>query len=875
MGKVKFTPPRGKGYSNIPDARLMVAQLKESFEKKEAEDKEQLRERKQQDRQAAADIEAVKAKEERNLKDINMDDSIFSTQERAINNNLKTEIANDKANRAAIANENDTLAAIIEYAPTAIKNIKSNQEKDWKATMEGAYNYHMQHGLTEEQLIRLELIEDGNWTQGQGFEEEANRMQQEGYQPKEVEWVRFKNKASDYGRLKAYWHLAARDYVPTLKQELIERGITDPAAMRAFAKDFDIQYLKAHNLYDPSTQKALSTDFMGKGLEIIADQKAALFNRAENIQAYDIAKKRAEDHGLITQDTINAKIFNAELAGQAVNGHFEENKKQWNPNTGDPFTNQEAIDATVKTYEDVIKYPDDARVEAAFRAAQGKDNWYTQRIPALMKKRAANRKLIEENKAAAEQVRFDTDSAKTDRFFNPTAEDVNNGTGFNGSRRAAKNVIDHLIKRYPSRIQEIQDKYGKYLDWTPAGRLDGDFATGYYNDRYDNFRFTYEDFNAEDLPTEFKSVEFRQEVARRDKILSQADYDGRWKEGIESALTNSLVEEDQKRGGKIDESYAGASYHAETRFRQCVIGPGGDAKSCAKAITAEIETKTGDFTVGYYGKGKNRRAGSFFEKFSATSAGPSKLAINDFTTLNGEEADEAVNQVEAENHMIHNRLYLKPKQLEEIHNAIANGHPFRYPRILKRIADLNPEYFGSQYDVFKSQVEVAKRMGVLDKKFDKETGDQTRGALNMHTFMKAWHRQTDDPNARKFITNLSTLDDARKGITLAWRPTAKKEPQFMSETVAEQITAQPVDPVFLVDPNAPEYQFNPGIASEINKMIAVSKGVVNKDEIGYDGNFIRTNGNTTEYFKLKGEENGYRYAPGQGWYKSFYEFDIR
>ena len=871
MGKVKFTPPRGKGYSNIPDARLMVAQLKESFEKKEAEDKEQLRERKQQDRIAAADIEAVKAKEERNLKDINMDDSIFSTQERAINNNLKTEIANDKANRAAIGNENDTLRAVLEYAPTAWKNIQSNQKKDWEATMEGAYNYHMQHGLEEEQLIRLELIEDSNWTQGQGFEEEANRMQQEGYQPKEVEWVRFKNKASDYGRLKAYWHLAAKDYVPTLKQELIKRGITDPAAMRAFAKDFDIQYLKSHNLYDPSTQKSLSTDFMGKGLETIAEQKAALFNRAENIQAFDVAKKRAEDFGLVLQDTINAKIFNPELSGQAVNEAFAEQKKRWNEQTGDVFSNQEAIDATVKMFEDVTKFPDDTRVEAAFMAAQGKDNWYTQRIPALMNKRAENRKKIEENKAALAQAQFDSDTAKVDKFFNPTAEDIKNGTGFNGSKEAAQNTIDYLVKRYPKRLQDIQDKYGKYLEWTPAGRLDGDWATGHYNDKYDNVRITSEDLNSDDIPPEFKSTEFRMEVARREKILGQANYEDRWQKGIENALTNALVEDDMKRGGKIDESFEGAAYHAETRFRQCVIGPGGDAESCAKAITAEIETKTGDFTVGYYGKGKNRRAGSFFEKFSATASGPSKLAINDFTTLNGEEADEAVNQVEAENHMIHNRLYLKPKQLEEIHNAIANGHPFRYPRILKRIADLNPEYFGSQYDVFKSQVEVAKRMGVLDKKFDKETGDQTRGALNMHTFMKAWHRQTDDPNARKFITNLSTLDDARKGITLAWRPESKAEPQFMSETVAEQITAQPVDPVFLVDPTAPEYQFNPGIASEINKMIAVSKGAVNKDEILYDGNFIRTNGNTTEYFKLKGEENGYKYWPGEGWYK----FDIR
>ena len=226
MGKVKFTPPTGKGYSNIPSAQMMIAQLEKKLNKQEQEEEKNLAAIEKRDRQVAADIASINAKEERNLKEINMDDSIFATQERAINQNLKTEIANDKANRAAIANENTTLQAIVNYAPTAYNNIQSNNKKDWVATMEGAYSYYMQHGLEEEQLLRLDLIEDSNWTQGQGFEQLADKMQAEGYQPKEVEYIRGKNSATDYGRAKAYGNLALKELVPTLKQELRARGIT-------------------------------------------------------------------------------------------------------------------------------------------------------------------------------------------------------------------------------------------------------------------------------------------------------------------------------------------------------------------------------------------------------------------------------------------------------------------------------------------------------------------------------------------------------------------------------------------------------------------------------------------------------------------------
>ena len=109
MGKVKFVGPTGKGYSNIPQSRYLIANLKEKFADDEKEMNKELQQLKEKDREAEANITRIQQVESQNLKQINMDESIFATQEKAINNNLRTEIQNHKANLAEIGNENQTL----------------------------------------------------------------------------------------------------------------------------------------------------------------------------------------------------------------------------------------------------------------------------------------------------------------------------------------------------------------------------------------------------------------------------------------------------------------------------------------------------------------------------------------------------------------------------------------------------------------------------------------------------------------------------------------------------------------------------------------------------------------------------------------------
>ena len=555
MGRVKFQPPaRGKGFSNIPNAQLMVAQLEKKLDRDKREEYEKLRKLKERDNEIEAKQYELDKAQEANLKQIDMSDSIHQVQMGALSTNAKQLVSNFQSEKASILNEGSGLRDVLQHSGTAMNVINKVQQADWEATMEGSYNYHMTHGLSEDQKIRLELLEDANWQMGQGFELQADKMQAEGYQPKEVEWVRGKNKASDYGRLKAYGNLALKDLVATAKQEMLKRGITDVAEQKAFMKDFEIEYLKAHNLYDPKQRKAISADFLSEGLEEVADQKRIFFNLGENSQAKEVADERAKSFSLPLQNNLNAKIINFDLAGQSVNNLYDAHRRRFNDDWT-PFTPQQARDAVIKDLEDINKFPNDAHVEAALRAAQGKDNFYTQQIPSLLKKRADARKKKVEMEAAAEEVRWTNDIEKTKKFFKPTAEDLQNGTGFNGSQEAAYNVLNHLIERYPSRAQDIQDQFGKYVEWTPQGRKDGDFATTHYREKWDDFRFTSEDFDDPNLPDEFKTIQKRMRVAEIESILEKADYDGRYKESVESALTNALVTEDLQRGGKIDDSY--------------------------------------------------------------------------------------------------------------------------------------------------------------------------------------------------------------------------------------------------------------------------------------------------------------------------------
>ena len=72
-------------------------------------------------------------------------------------------------------------------------------------------------------------------------------MQEEGYTHQEVSYVRGKNKAADYGRLKAYSVMAGNQFGAWANAQLAKMDYKTPEQKQAALEVLRIEYLKAHN----------------------------------------------------------------------------------------------------------------------------------------------------------------------------------------------------------------------------------------------------------------------------------------------------------------------------------------------------------------------------------------------------------------------------------------------------------------------------------------------------------------------------------------------------------------------------------------------------------------------------------------------------
>ena len=209
MAKVRFQGyALGKGFSNIDPGYSNLARLQEKQNQDLANLKKEQKEQRQRDLQAEADLERVMKAEEANSKEIYIEDKVLSTREKALQNNRNQEVQNHNAKLKKIEQKSKDFQQIIAFSQQAFEDYQTIQKKNWDATARDSYNYYMNHGTTLEDQIRQDLIEDELFKQGANFDKIADQMRQEGYTNEEINYIRHKNSASDYGRLKAYSVLA-------------------------------------------------------------------------------------------------------------------------------------------------------------------------------------------------------------------------------------------------------------------------------------------------------------------------------------------------------------------------------------------------------------------------------------------------------------------------------------------------------------------------------------------------------------------------------------------------------------------------------------------------------------------------------------------
>ena len=790
MAKVQFQPSmRGKGYSNLDYGAITLARLEAKIKDKANKEERALQDRKNQDAKAAADIQTTNQKEEANLKQISGIDGLArQTRQSALEINRSQAVQNNKAELAKIDQKHNEIKQLAGFSQSLVEAFKVSHQKDWEASYNDAFNYYMTNGQSNQTKLRMELLDEASYTKSRGFHDVADQMAADGYTIPEVEWVRGRAKFDDYARLKADAIIAGNNFQPWLQKQLAERGISKTEDIQAFIQAATPEYLRANNLIvkdENGNDQYLSTDFLSPMIERMHKTRNTIVSRAELRDSINQAEIRTQGKITVAKAALTpGKDFKVDDAADAINNLFEDLKRQPKADGSGWLTNAE-VKAKLKTIlEDVNIFPDDETVTAALLKAQGNQNWYSDILPGIMATRNQNRTTRDKNRSEMIKRGQETQMKTFDTYLKNRGKPG----GWNGSRDIVKDGIEKMAKSElnPNGIDRavLQDRYGKYLETSVEGKLDGDWYTSHYTKRYkEDYNLTSEELDDPTIPDGFITDEIRQEVARRDAILDKADYKNLHKDRIEGQLKNAIVTQNlAERPTALDPSYFVKLEEAKAQWRKCTVTTE-DAEACTVSLTDQIEreskTPQGKYGVTKYSDDGNERQANYFTQAAPATLQNAKKSKNDYTPLNSAEKAEISGSLAKDPTLINKRLFLSVDQIKTASARIKAGQPFRYPQLLLDLEKILP---GTAMELFRAQVKVAESDGLLEK-YD----------LDVEDFRRVWHTQTGDPQGKHIIKTLDTLVDVQKTLQWTMNPQSTRDPRFMSpgvnKTLQENVNA--------------------------------------------------------------------------------------
>jgi len=800
----------GKGFSNIDPGYSALTRLQEKQNQDLANLKLAEKDRRNQDLQAEADLERVMKNEEANRKDIYIEDKVFSTRERALQVNKETFVQNERAKIKAIDDKNENLQKLIGFSKQAFEDYQTIKKKDWDVTMDSSYNYYMTHGMTEEDKLRVELLEDRNWAKGEDLERVADEMKREGYTPEEVMWVRGKNSASDYGRLKAYSVMAGNQFGAWAASKLGEMDAKTPEDKQAALEILQIQYLKAHKLY------GLSSDFLGPMFSKMSGARDRILNKATLDQAVQQSQGR-------TREKIQVLVSNFQpgsdptLTAQSILGVHAAYTREYKSNGIDTFDNAEARDNTIELFkEEGLFSIDSNQIRAAFKNTPYGDqntNWYDAnkvKIEEMIKDREAKKTLIKTSQAAELKAAKEKELAQVERWFNPTDEDKAAGKGWNRDYKVGLEVIRKLSASGHDPAV-VQDKFGGYLDESVQSQTDPNWYEDHFNEKLDNHEMTKEDWEDPNLPHSIRdNANLKARWAAETAMIKSGQYDDKWDKKFKSALKFRLNVEDIAHESGLDDSYFGALAAAEKQYKDCLLTEGETPASCGKEVLADIKEEPTNrrfeknpkyggsdeqttFDTKKRGEGK-----SYFVNYAYDFKQPEEHP-DQFITLNQNELTAARDMIDDDPNLLYSKLFISTDQIKEVETAIINGKDFKYPKILTEITSITDTH-GHVSNLFKVQVELAKEKGLLKKH-----------EIDFKALEPAWFRDVVDPEAVKLMKNLQTKADGRKLLQLILNPNSTRDFKFMDEGVVKALTPRTEPPTSqeMKEDDSIEYFLNP------------------------------------------------------------------
>jgi hypothetical protein len=744
MAKAQFQGyARGKGYTSIDPGYIALTRDSEKQQRELADLKENQKEARERDLKAEAMLERSQKIEEANRKDINIEQQVLSTQEQALRTNRDQVTRNFNAELKKQEQKAEDLKSILNFSQTAVKAFQEYNKKTWDNTAESAYNYYMQHGLSTEDQIQMDLLEDDNWRRGETFENVADQMREEGYPLEEEMYVRGKNSASDYGRLKAYSVMAGDQFGTWATGKLSEmENVQTVEQKQAALEKLRIQYLKAHKLY------GVSADFLDPMFTKMRNSTDRIVNKAKLDRDVEFSARRTKE---------KEEVLLANLNPQALNEYYFQKRREVKPN-GTFYTPAEAKQAVFDLLSDVRRFPNDAAVIKLLEEAQlsnQNNTWAganSMQVADLILQRT-NAKITNDNntKVIVEQKKKEERQALKTFLEDPTK--------WNGDRRVLQQGINSL-RNSGHTVEELAE-FLPYADQSIQGRNDGDYWTDQINGLIEDNRLTTEDLKGPFVPKDLKDKHW-QKAVENEEIFKAAKIKDNVIPAIEDQLKSSLKLETIDK--TTHSSFNLALYHAETEFRGQILD-GVSAKDALTNVLDDIKNGVGKFNVVNPGDKGALEVQSFFGAFVP---GSHKNAAKVTPTTTTDERVKVIDEVITDPSLVTKKLLIHPERLKELRDDIKAGRSYRLPQICFDLSQGDPELFGSPLDVWQAQLKAA---------------DLEDHGLKIDDFTPTLFRDTTDPLGKKMLTNLRTKADIRKILQVTYKPSSVRDPSFMSPNV--------------------------------------------------------------------------------------------
>ena len=263
--------------------------------------------------------------QEKNRKDIFIEDDIHAIQKEALNRNIATTRRNKDAEVKRIEAEGERLQSYAKFSQTLATALIQRREQKISDTVDAAYLYNMSNGASPLDRQQQKLAENFLVANGQKIEATANLAAAKGAFPKSVAHIRSLNQAWEYGNLKAVAAKAGESFGIDAEAYLASQQVTGTIDTKVALDKFQIQYLKEKGLYGlPSDFLIEMFDDVRKSRQVlvynaqkleVSEQSKTVIRQAENsFFSVNIVEKQAKLNGLFK---LKSDVFEN---GQTANG---------------------------------------------------------------------------------------------------------------------------------------------------------------------------------------------------------------------------------------------------------------------------------------------------------------------------------------------------------------------------------------------------------------------------------------------------------------------------------------------------------------------------------------------------------------------------